>query len=221
MPKIPLDMPPCKALVNPENHLVGNRIVLRNGGLGFSSSQPRSNVEHILFGQFAPWVSVTARQVCASFADAIQTVIQIATNKKMIGPKTGRIVAFVANLQAIWNWTNLFTVCESMSLLFLPAHPDQSIATRVVAAGPFKTGIILWNMFEHLAQQCQRILGIAIPGAVSLVLLAILLSTCFAGSFAILARHVGALLGSACVALALVAQRGAFSIIGGKGIVYA
>ncbi len=146
-----------------------------------------ANVVRIQFGGMA---RLPFDRVGSALRRAVDSVIALGAKEKMIWPEARRVVAFMQDAHAFWDWSVSYFVSSPVRknfLLFTVTHDHyRPVSMTWYGPRPFYARTILGNRTEHLLEKFS------------------------AGN---LVGHRSALHGAWCAALAALECCGAFSIL--------
>ncbi len=88
-----------------------------------------TNIINIFIGKFCKIARFALRPDHSPLFHGINNVIHAGSNKKMIGVAALPVVATMTDKHFVWNWTNRYGVCKSVSLFIFKSNLKSSIST--------------------------------------------------------------------------------------------
>lgn len=109
--------------------------------------------------------TLTPARFQSSFFRAIEHIMRRRSGKQMIGPKTRRIIAFMAYIQALRNLAKRDLENKSGNDNILPVDAQMSVPCGRSAKRPFDAFVAIWNASDHANQVLVVSLLSALPVA--------------------------------------------------------
>jgi len=108
-----------------------------------SDTENVGNVELGIGIFFAP----TWKWLHSSFCECIVDVLALGSEKEMVGPHTGWIVAFVTKVHSFWNWTKMqvprHSVCSNYTTHIL--RSKHTVTIGILSGSPQPAGLGFLN----------------------------------------------------------------------------
>lgn len=131
-----MNMRPELSTSDMANHRQRNVEIRRNSLENFAGGTASPNIANVVIRQFRAWIVLAFNLCVSSFFCTIRHVVELSAEKQVIGANALSVIAMVANILAIMDFTKRKNIAHAMGQFRLSAKHKPAISTPACASSP-------------------------------------------------------------------------------------